>query len=197
MSFWDSLFDNEVRQRRDINFLQAESEGTTVEVGALREENRRLAERVDQLELMVEGLVTVLEAHKLLRPRELALAIQRLDLADGYEDGRIGPDRSDDAPTCGSCARPVNPKRQSCLYCGAELRAEDRRPKPKPPRMTACERCGAQVAERSTWITELGVVCHTCYLNPGQAGALSVAPPHAQGGGMSLSGEAGSLSGVE
>jgi hypothetical protein len=116
---------------------------------------------VAKLELTVEALIRLLEHQCKLSRNELALVIQRLDLADGVEDGMMGPDMSAKAPKCSGCGRPVNPRRESCIYCDAPVAAQ--KAQQPPPRQVQCIGCGSAVSEIDTYITERGVVCPSCY----------------------------------
>ncbi len=157
---WSYLFDNDLAQRSDIERIKAEAE-TNSSVSVVQNERLAAAEkRIGQLELTVEALVRVLEAHSGLSRDELTLLIQRIDLADGVEDGVLGPDHSESAPKCGSCGRPINPRRQSCLFCNAPA---DARAKKTPQRQTTCISCGQSVPELTTYISERGVLCAPCY----------------------------------
>ncbi len=182
MTYWDILFDTDPAQRRDIDRLEQELSVARDGESLLQEQLHSMRGRVNRLELLCEGLVELLKTRSLVDDAQLRLAIQRLDLADGVEDGRIGPDRTENAPSCGECDRPVNPKRRDCLYCGTAIpKAAPRRP--KKVRMARCERCEASVPERSTWITESGILCDPCHQNPGPIGSLSLSD--SEGGGLS------------
>lgn len=159
---WEYLFDSEYRQRSDIESLKRTAaianDSVDVALDQLGEARRRIA----QLELTMEALVRLLETKGGIERQELALMIQQVDLADGREDGRIGPDRTSSAPRCGTCARPLNPKREACIYCGAEIQ-KTAPPPPPPPRMTECRRCGKPMEEAKAFITMRGLWCADCY----------------------------------
>ncbi len=134
MSIWDHLFDNDYRQRSDITDLQdqltasassaaASNASTQREVGNVRQE-------IARLDLTIEALVRILEARGQLTRQELRDMIVAIDLEDGKEDGRMGPDRTRKAPKCTSCGRPVNPKREACVFCNTPLPAATPRRRP-------------------------------------------------------------------
>ncbi len=187
MGFWDHFIQ---ANHNDLNNLRAELHS----IGDTSGSDRRLdsaERRLDRLELAIDGLVELLKAKSLLTDDELALAIQRVDLADGVEDGRIGPDEAAEARACPSCSRPLNPARKRCVYCDAEIPAAQPRPQPAP-RLTACDRCAGEVPERSTYITANGVVCEPCYYGAAPTGGLSLTD--GDGGGLSIAGDGGGLS---
>jgi len=183
VSIWDLLFESRTATRRELNQLRAEmvSHAVPADVG---ERVVAVTTRLDRVELVVDALVEVLRAKGILSPEELAVAVQRVDLADGVEDGRMGPDRAAMAPMCLSCARPVNPARERCVYCDAPIDVSRLSRTTPPPRMARCGRCREQVPERDTYLTGAGLVCDPCYHGTGRApaGSLSLA----SGGELSL-----------
>lgn len=48
---------------------------------------------------------------------ELLQRIEEVDLRDGVRDGKM----SSGVQTCPECDRPVNARRQQCLYCGVDM----------------------------------------------------------------------------
>lgn len=158
---WEYLFDNEHKQRDDINLALAEADITQSNMASFAQNLAESQSRVAKLELTLEALIRLLEHQRKLSREDLAVMVQRLDLADGVEDGMMGPDRSAKAPKCSSCGRPVNQRRSTCIYCSAPVVAEkEQRP---APRMIQCARCNTSVPEVDTYITERGAVCPTCY----------------------------------
>lgn len=159
MSYWDKLFDTEWAQRDDIDALQVEAESAADQAAELRRALREERRRVSRLELTLEALIEVLRERKALTRDEVAVMVQQIDLADGVEDGRIGPDRVAAAPKCHVCGRPVNPRRDRCLYCGEPIQLGH-----TPPVRTArCARCGTEVPEIDTYFSEFGLICGACH----------------------------------
>ncbi len=163
---WDYLFDNEYKQRRDIQMLKAQVADAGSTQSAAWQQQRDLAamsQRLARLELTVEALVRLLQVRTGLSRDELGLMIQRVDLADGVQDGQIGPDRIGDAPPCANCGRPLNPKRETCLYCDAPVAEAIKEHVAPPPRLVRCVRCNAEIPEQSSYFSEDGIVCQKCF----------------------------------
>jgi len=55
-----------------------------------------------------------------LADADLLKRMQEVDLRDGKADGKITPVPVD----CSKCSRPVNPRRKTCMYCGAAMVSE-------------------------------------------------------------------------
>lgn len=176
MSIWDHLFDSEFRQRSDINQTSQTASTASASVVVLRRDLAATQKKLERLELVCEALVRYLEVREIMKPEELAVMIQRLDLADGREDGRIGPDRVAQAPKCPFCKQPFNPQRTECIYCGkgvsqADLELTDqikrprREPKPKPQKPTPyvrCAKCVKRILKDKAHFCEEGLVCEAC-----------------------------------
>jgi len=111
----------------------------------------------------VHALVRLLEVRAGLSADELQLMIQRIDLADGFEDGRMGPDVSSEAPQCPTCGRPINPKRSNCLFCNTRLDPVARQSAEPITRHVECKSCGERVAESDTYFSEMGLLCAACF----------------------------------
>ena len=123
MRLLDLLFDNEYKQRRDLSNLSEVSSATNDDVGQLQSDLAAIRHRLDRTELALEAMSCILQDKGILTADELRTHIVRVDLEDGREDGKIGPNQSADAPTCPTCARPSNPRRRThCVYCGAPLK---------------------------------------------------------------------------
>jgi len=159
---WKHLFDSEWKQRDDIESVQSSVTSAMHDNVRLSRQLRAAEDKVERLELVVEALVTVLELRGGLDRQELALAIERIDLEDGVVDGRMGPDRTANAPKCAACGRPVNPQREACLFCGGARDAS--KPTRPPTRTVSCRRCQRDVPESTTYFTELGITCADCYV---------------------------------
>jgi len=168
MSFWDHLFDNEYKQRRDIELLRdVAHEQTLDQMNAVRRADDHavaLGRRIDRLELLCEGLIEVLKNRGGLTADELTLAITRVDLRDGVEDGRLDPTAHAQAPTCPACSRPVNPRRKACVFCSAELPAEmTAKPAKKAVRRVKCVSCLTPTPESEVFFSDTGMVCTLCF----------------------------------
>jgi hypothetical protein len=122
MSLWKYLFDTEWRQREDIELLRASSGTSQTDAQKSAKKLDHLQRRVDRAELLLESLYRLVSEKNLVTADEFRLMVARVDLEDGIEDGRIGPDRNRRAPKCPECKRAVNRKRTHCVFCGAEVK---------------------------------------------------------------------------
>jgi hypothetical protein len=164
MSAWDFIFDSEHKQRSDIEDLKGVAGRVDASVDGLWEELTRAKRRVAKLELLTEGLIAYLQVKGVLNREELAVMVQRVDLSDGYEDGRIGPDRSSKCTKCPFCDRPFNEKRKECIYCGKEVTPQDLKlMEKKEPRNIICALCYRRFPETAAHFTVKGLVCETCF----------------------------------
>lgn len=164
MSLWDFLFDNDIRQRQDIDSLERRAESSDEALQSLRLDVQHLKKQQDLNELVLEALLQLAELKGQVTKEEIALMIQRLDLADGVEDGRIGPDRASVAPKCPFCARPINPQRQSCIYCGQKAPEAQQVPRKtdSSARLIRCVRCYNEVREDQAHFSPEGLLCDAC-----------------------------------
>lgn len=164
MPFFDDVFyslDANSRQFRDIERLKFDLESAQLGEANAAKSIRRLARRVEKLELMNRTLLEVLLAKKLCSRDDLEVMMQQIDLLDGVEDGRISADVHAKAPTCGTCGRFVNPQRTACVYCDTPVKqTAQKRP---PQRTVTCSSCATTVLESSTYFGESGVVCSGCF----------------------------------
>lgn len=117
----------------------------------------QMAMRVEQLELVCAAALELL-GQRGLSQEDLQMAVARIDLEDGVEDGRIGPDQSHVSPACGECGKPVNPKREVCVFCGSEWTQTV-----QLAEHVHCQVCGDKVDTAETWFTEDGITCHLCH----------------------------------
>lgn len=170
---WNYLFDNELKQRRDIEELREETAFRDADSMEKARELAVLRQTVDRLGLALEAVVRILEQRFGVTREEVVAEIQRIDLADGVEDGRMGPDATANAPACPACGRPINPSRDRCVYCAAPFvaagpggspyrGAEDSRQPARPRPTVACTSCGAVVPLDETDMSVQGPVCVRC-----------------------------------
>lgn len=108
MDFWDTFFDSDHRQRRDIEALRKSS------VARQRAENRNrrslddqqdridaLEQQVGELRLICQTLLTTLKETRVVKPEQIAEVMHRIDAADGVVDGQSTPPRPEEPPTKG------------------------------------------------------------------------------------------------
>jgi hypothetical protein len=137
-----------------------------------------------ELQLDLETFECLFQARLGISNEEIAAMRARVDLADGFEDGRIGPNLVEHAPRCPRCGRPLNPKRHMCLFCntaidGATAAVPVLPPKQVPyaahsvvqPRakrrgggLVHCSRCGQEVPQSNVYFSPNGMICRSCWL---------------------------------
>ena len=164
MAFFDDVFyrfDIDSRQHMDIERLKFDLESAQIGEANTARALRQVVRRVEQLEMMNRTLLEVLLAKGLCTRDELEVMMQQIDLLDGVEDGRISAQVHEQAPTCGTCGRYVNPKRTACVYCETPVAQQTKQR--APVRTVTCSSCAATVPERSTYFGEAGVVCSACF----------------------------------
>jgi hypothetical protein len=164
MSFWEHLFDSPYKMREDINAMRAAMIAETGGSSSTSRAVNHLARQVRRQELLLEALVKYLSEKSHVDPAEFAKTVTQLDLADGIEDGRIGPDRVAKAPKCPFCGRPRNPKRDFCVYCGEEITAEDiELIAPEPAKeYVRCHKCFRRIEKKHSIRKLDGDFCSGC-----------------------------------
>ena len=139
VGFWDTFFDNDYRQRSDINDMRDETAYASAEIAGVRQHAVRLQRQVSDLSVLVSVLVRMLEESghldaKVLRYRVEA-ELENLAVARGERVYAEPPPP----------AHIVNP------------------PEPQAPTTpTTCSKCGQTVPANRTTITESGIVCDGC-----------------------------------
>jgi hypothetical protein len=143
VGFWDGFFDNELRQRSDINDARADTAAVGYEVDVMRGTLGRMQRQIGDLSTLVSVLIRMLEESghadmKVLRYRvEAELDAQRA-AREQFGPTSIGDLRATAAPT----AAPPEPQ--------------------VPTTPTTCEKCHSVVPQNRTTITATGVVCDRC-----------------------------------
>lgn len=133
---FDFLYDYPYRSlQEEVEGLRQGNIAAGNRAGAAARKTRSLETRLEQQELLLEALVRGILDRGLMTREEIQDLVAQADLEDGVEDGRMGPSRIKKAPKCGTCERPVNPKREHCVYCGAEV-PEDVRKKASRRRLS-------------------------------------------------------------
>lgn len=81
-----------------------------------REDLDDLRAQVDRLQMICEGMWTLMKEKTGANEDELLRLIEEIDLRDGKVDGRASP-----APVnCAMCGRVVSVRTSVCLFCGAK-----------------------------------------------------------------------------
>jgi formylmethanofuran dehydrogenase subunit E len=139
VSFWETFFDNDHRQRRDINDARADAAYVAADLETLRGQVIRLQRQLGDLSVLVSVLVRVLQESGGVDPQVLRYRveaeIENLAIARGERVYAEPPPP----------AHIANP------------------PEPQAPTVpTTCTKCGQTVPANRTTITEAGVVCDGC-----------------------------------
>ncbi len=98
MDFWDHLFDNEYKQRADIESLKQIARLRQSAAARQRQLATDLAKRIEVLEdqvgelaLLCRSLLTVLREDGTVLPERLQAVMRQIDAEDGVVDGKITP----------------------------------------------------------------------------------------------------------
>lgn len=156
---------HDIRQARDISRLDDDAESALQREEFLAKRVQVVDARCDRLELVCEALLELVVTKEIVTKEELRVLMVQVDLRDGVEDGGLHPKRVDTrAPLCTRCERPVNPEREACVYCGAEVVQEPQVGVPKrKPKLVICGGCREKVDERETNFTGNGLRCDRCF----------------------------------
>lgn len=98
MDFWDYLFDNEYRQRADIQSLKEHSHARKLaelrgqrQIEDQQQRIETLENQVGELALLCRSLMTLLRENGTVQPERLQEVMIRIDAEDGLIDGKITP----------------------------------------------------------------------------------------------------------
>ena len=102
---------------RPINQAAA-GEAARASAGARRAEQAtsEVEERIDKLTLICMAMWELLRDNTKFTEADLMAKVQEIDLRDGVPDGKVTTTVS----KCPECGRSMNPRHQTCLYCGHE-----------------------------------------------------------------------------
>ena len=142
VGFWDMFFDNDYRQREDINELRDQLVHAT-DTTHLARAAGTLSRQVQDLSVLVQMLVRMLEEAGHLDGKVLRYRVEaELENMRAAREA-FGPTTMGDALRAGGVAsEPVEA--------------------PPPSTPTMCTRCGQTVPQNLTTITASGVVCDRC-----------------------------------
>ena len=87
MSLWKHLFDSDLRQREDIDFLQANASVNRATNDRLTADSRELEQIVERQALLLETLYRVVVDGGLITKEGFKELVTQVDLEDGIEDG--------------------------------------------------------------------------------------------------------------
>ncbi|MDB5334592.1 MAG: hypothetical protein JWN70_211 [Planctomycetaceae bacterium] len=102
-------------------FLSFLSDGATAQraatnAGEAKDDISRLRSQVDRLQMICEGMWTIMKSRLGVSEGELATLIEQIDLRDGKLDGKAAKQPQ----MCTECGRVVSVRTTVCLYCGAQ-----------------------------------------------------------------------------
>jgi hypothetical protein len=80
------------------------------------DEIRELSKRLDFMSLACTAMWELVQEKHGFITQDLQAKIIEVDARDGKVDGRMGVT----IKACVKCERPLHPKHENCLYCGAE-----------------------------------------------------------------------------
>jgi hypothetical protein len=165
MSDWDFLFMNaQTRWLKERLEETIESQGRALAraAGGIGTRADQTRHQVNRLELTVRALCEILVQRGLTTPEQLATLMQQIDLLDGREDDVVADAAHHGAPRCVACDRYINPERERCVYCDAEI-PRPAPAEPPPPRVVACGGCKREVPEARSNFTARGLRCDACF----------------------------------
>jgi hypothetical protein len=140
VGFWETFFDNDHRQRSDINDARADAAYVAADLDALRGQVGRLQRQLGDLSVLVSVLVRVLQESTVVDPKVLRYRVEAEleNLAAARGEYSVA-DKYNHAQPSVSPPEPV-----------------------APTTPTTCGKCGQTVPANRTTITETGVVCDGC-----------------------------------
>jgi len=125
MSLINHLFDNEWRQRSDIESLKSQvatahtqASLTRVSEASTNEQFEHLKARVGKLNLVVEALFRTMTQQGLIKPNEFTELLREIDLEDGELDGQRNEPRPNVPEWCPDCEAKIHPAKTYCMFCG-------------------------------------------------------------------------------
>jgi hypothetical protein len=78
--------------------------------------NRDIDERISKLSLVTEAVWSFVKETNQLDDMDLINRIEKLDVRDGVKDGKV----TAVVTTCLGCAKKINTRYKTCLYCGSQ-----------------------------------------------------------------------------
>ncbi len=115
----------EFHQTRKINNVQAEARERGYDARKRRTDiqikTQELERKIDKLELITFSMWSLLKEKFDINEEELLNKIQKIDLMDGEEDGKISKLK---VRTCPECNRKSSTHHDKCIYCGFEFPEE-------------------------------------------------------------------------
>ena len=104
----------------ELSALQADSNRRLTDAG---DRLRDLEKRYERMRLVTAALWQLLKAHTGLTDADLKKYVEKVDLADGKLDGKIG--RKASAIDCPNCSRRILKSAVICPWCSKRLQSGD------------------------------------------------------------------------
>ncbi|PRQ02709.1 hypothetical protein [Enhygromyxa salina] len=95
-SLFDHFFDDDHRQRQDINTLRLDAQLDADNIQLLCRRLDATMKRLDRAELVLEAMFLYLENQGLMNRETLARLVREVDELDGKRDGRAGVKPTDE-----------------------------------------------------------------------------------------------------
>ena len=103
-------------QQQQINANRRTAGEAKSKAMSVKETIRLLELRIDKMNLVCQGLWSLVQEKTGLTEEVLLQRVQELDLKDGRLDGKMARTVSE----CTQCGRIIAKRRHRCLYCGSE-----------------------------------------------------------------------------
>ena len=81
-----------------------------------QQQTEELRSQVDRLQMICEGMWTIIKTHTAATDEDLARLVEQIDLRDGKINGKT----ASIPQNCSSCGRVVSVRTLVCLYCGKQ-----------------------------------------------------------------------------
>lgn len=107
----------EAYQQNRIAKAEAAGERARDKVESVRSEINTLNRRLNSLTLCCQAFWELLRDNTDLTDEDLRAKIREVDARDGQLDHQIGAQQT----VCPTCGRQANTRRNTCVFCGAEL----------------------------------------------------------------------------
>lgn len=94
----------------------ADAQKAMASASEAKDDVSHLRSQIDQLQMICEGMWTIMKSRLGVSEGDLATLIEQIDLRDGKLDGKAAKQPQ----MCSACGRVVSVRTTVCLYCGAQ-----------------------------------------------------------------------------